>query len=139
MAKQKNDFCVGYFLSAEVKDWHKDYTDMAMWCNSNPGHAIEECVEEGVKGYRIVPIKEPELIPPTAEQVEANRASAYAQLVDPLHARKTRKSIVEGWSSDEEEKYQQQVKELSASIEANNPYPDETENDNIERPSCGKE
>ena len=69
------------------------------------------------------PEPEPEPLPPTKEEQEQARANAYASEIDPLHARKARKTILGEWTEEDEAEYVAKVKELSASIVARYPYP----------------
>ena len=70
-----------------------------------------------LKGYA------PEKPAPTKEEQEQSRANAYASEIDPLHARKFRKTILGEWTEEDEAEYVEQVKELSAEIEERYPYP----------------
>ena len=72
--------------------------------------------------YQEIPQPEPEPAP-TKEEQEQARASAYATEIDPLHARKARKTILGEWTEEDEAEYVAKVKELSADIVARYPYP----------------
>lgn len=61
-------------------------------------------------------------VPPKQEQEQA-RANAYTMEIDPLHARKTRKTILGEWTEEDEAEYVAKVKELSAEIVERYPYP----------------
>lgn len=89
----------------------------AVWCNAN-GAYIEKI---GDHRYEIKAIPEPPA--PTKEQQEQARASAYAAEIDPLHARKARKTILGEWTDEAEAEYVAKVKELSAEIQERYPYP----------------
>lgn len=69
-----------------------------------------------IKGYA------PEKPAPTKEEQEQARANAYASEIDPLHARKTRKTILGEWTEEDEAEYVAKVKELSAEIAERYPY-----------------
>lgn len=71
--------------------------------------------------YQEIPQPEPHV--PTKKEQEQARASAYASEIDPLHARKTRKTILGEWTEEDEAEYVAKVKELSAEIVARYPYP----------------
>jgi hypothetical protein len=60
---------------------------------------------------------------PTKEEQEQARANAYASEIDPLHARKARKTILGEWTEEDEAEYVAKVKELSAEIAERYPYP----------------
>lgn len=66
-----------------------------------------------------------EFMKPTHEHISYMREQAYAQDIDPLHARKLRKTILGEWTEELEEEYIEQVKVLSESIAERYPYPDE--------------
>lgn len=63
-----------------------------------------------------------EIPAPTKEQQEQARANAYASEIDPLHARKARKTILGEWTEEDEAEYVAKVKELSAEIAERYPY-----------------
>ena len=89
----------------------------AIACNKN-GWYIEVI---GDHRYEIKAI--PPAPAPTKEEQEHARANAYAEEIDPLHARKFRKSILGEWAEEDEAEYIAKVKELSAEIEERYPYP----------------
>lgn len=72
--------------------------------------------------YQEIPQPAPEPAP-TKKQQEQARANAYASEIDPLHARKARKTILGEWTEEDEAEYVAKVKELSAEIVARYPYP----------------
>lgn len=90
--------------------------EAAIWCNAN--NAYIDVI--GDHRYEIKAI--PEHIP-TKEEQEQARANAYASEIDPLHARKTRKTILGEWTEEDEAEYVAKVKELSAEIAERYPYP----------------
>ena len=89
----------------------------ACWCNGNNAY-IDEI---GDRRYEIKAI--PPAPAPTKEQQEQARANAYASEIDPLHARKARKTILGEWTEEDEAEYVARVKELSAEIVERFPYP----------------
>lgn len=89
----------------------------AVWCNQN--NAFIEKIDGN--RYEIKAIPEPPA--PTKEEQEQARANAYTAEIDPLHARKARKSILGEWTDDDETEYVAKVKELSAEIAERYPYP----------------
>lgn len=65
----------------------------------------------------------------TAEYKEAKnaeiakvRASMYAELIDPLHAEKQRKTVLGEWTEVDEAEYVAEVKRLTQKIQDENPY-----------------
>lgn len=91
--------------------------EAAIWCNQNNAYI-------DVIGDHRYEIKEvPPMPAPTKEEQEQARASAYASEIDPLHARKARKTILGEWTEEDEAEYIAKVKELSAEIVAHYPYP----------------
>lgn len=91
--------------------------EAAVWCNAN--NAYIEVI--GDHRYEIKAI--PPAPAPTKEEQEKARANAYASEIDPLHARKARKTILGEWTEEDEAEYVAKVKELSAEIAERYPYP----------------
>lgn len=56
------------------------------------------------------------------EAIRQTRASLYAELTDPLHAEKQRKTVLGEWTEEMEAEYVAQVKVLTAKIQEENPY-----------------
>lgn len=88
----------------------------AIACNKN-GWYIEVI---GDHRYEIKAV--PEHVP-TKEEQEKARANAYASEIDPLHARKARKTILGEWTEEDEAEYVAKVKELSVAVAERYPYP----------------
>lgn len=88
----------------------------ACWANAN--QAYIEVI--GDHRYEIKAV--PPAPAPTKEEQEQARANAYAIEIDPLHARKARKVILEEWSDEDEAEYEEKVKTLSAEIAERYPY-----------------
>lgn len=99
----------------------EEHIAFANWNNANGGKFRSESLGNGT--YKIVEIVVPE---PTIEEkneaVRQTRAKLYAELVDPLHAQKQRKVILEEWTEIDEAEYVAKVKELTAKIQEENPY-----------------
>ena len=89
----------------------------ACWCNQNNAYI------EKIDGNRYEIKAIPPASAPTKEEQEQARASAYASEIDPLHARKARKTILGEWTEEDEAEYVAKVKELSAEVVARYPYP----------------
>lgn len=89
----------------------------AIWCNAN--NAFIDVI--GERRYEIKEV--PPAPAPTKEEQEQARANAYASEIDPLHARKARKTILGEWTEEDEAQYVAKVKELSAEIVERYPYP----------------
>lgn len=89
----------------------------AVWCNQN--NAFIEKISDN--RYEIKEV--PPAPAPTKEEQEQARANAYASEIDPLHARKARKTILGEWTEEDEAEYVAKVKELSAEIVERYPYP----------------
>lgn len=100
----------------------QEHIAFANWTNANGGKFRSEPLGNGT--YKIMEIVVPE---PTIDEQNAviseKRASEYARLIDPLHARKARKTILGEWTDDDETEYVAKVKELSAEITERYPYP----------------
>ena len=91
--------------------------EAAVWCNAN--QAYIDVI--GDHRYEIKAV--PPAPAPTKEEQEQARANAYASEIDPLHARKARKTILGEWTEEDEAEYVAKVKELSAEIAERYPYP----------------
>ena len=91
--------------------------EAAVWCNAN--NAYIDVI--GDHRYEIKAV--PPAPAPTKEEQEQARANAYASEIDPLHARKARKTILGEWTEEDEAEYVAKVKELSAEIAEHYPYP----------------
>lgn len=61
---------------------------------------------------------------PTREEISQLRATAYLK-IDKLHAERDRKTILGTWTSENETKYIEKVKTMSAEIAEKYPYPEE--------------
>lgn len=80
-------------------------------------------VEQAYNGQWYIKGYAPEEPAPTKEEQEKARANAYASEIDPLHARRARKTILGEWTDEDEAEYVAKVKELSAEIVARYSYP----------------
>lgn len=96
----------------------QEHKDFANWTNSHGNKFYDEPNGDGTYTVRA----ESERVP-TKEEQEQNRRIAYTNEIDPLHARKFRKSILGEWTEEDEAEYIEQVKVLSAKIEERYPYP----------------
>lgn len=96
-----------------------DHTAFANWTNTHGNKFYDTANGDGTYTVHA----QPEPPAPTKEQQEQARANAYAAEIDPLHARKARKTILGEWTDDDEAEYVAKVKELSAEIVARYPYP----------------
>lgn len=73
-----------------------------------------------VAGY--APVPPVPTIEEQNEQIRQTRAGLYANLIDPLHAEKQRKVVLGTWTEEMEAEYVAKVQELTAQIQAENPY-----------------
>lgn len=64
-------------------------------------------------------------IPATHEEVSAAREKAYELLVDKLHLRKLRKTVLGEWTEELEAEYVAEVKDKSAKVVELHPYPED--------------
>jgi hypothetical protein len=78
-------------------------------------------VEKELRRFRIDAIPEP-TVEEKNETIKQTRASLYSSLIDPLHAEKQRKVVLETWTEADEAEYVEQVKALTAKIQEENPY-----------------
>lgn len=91
---------------------------------------MEETYTEIIEGEAVEkPLPQP--LPPTHEEVSDAREKAYASLVDHLHLRKIRKTVLGEWTEELEAEYVAKVTELSAKVKELHPYPEEM----IEQPA----
>jgi hypothetical protein len=83
-------------------------------------------VEQAYNGLWYVAGYAPVLPEPTVEEkneaIKQTRANLYAELIDPLHAERQRKVVLETWTEADEAEYVEQVKALTAKIQEENPY-----------------
>lgn len=102
---------------SDLAEKQDEYSAVAEWCNESGTHHIEEIGDE----YCVVanPVS---TVEEQNEATKQTRASLYATLIDPLHAEKQRKVILEEWTEEMEAEYVAKVKELSEKIKAENPY-----------------
>ncbi len=90
--------------------------EAALWCNENRAKI------ERVNGvFTIVEIPEP-TIEEQNETIRNTRASLYSSLIDPLHAEKFRRTILNEWTPELEAEYVQKVISLTEEIKTDNPY-----------------
>lgn len=85
---------------------------------------MEETYTEIIDGEAVEkPLPQP--LPPTHEEVSDAREKAYASLVDHLHLRKIRKTVLGEWTEELEAEYVAAVTELSAKVKELHPYPED--------------
>lgn len=99
----------------------EEHIAFANWNNANGGKFRSESNGDGTYIIREIVIPEP-TIEEKNEVIRQTRAKLYAELVDPLHAQKQRKVVLGEWAEELEAEYVAQVKELTAKIQAENPY-----------------
>ena len=99
----------------------QEHIAFANWNNTNGNKFRSESLGDGT--YKIVEVIVPQ---PTIEEkneaIRKTRASLYAELTDPLHAEKQRKTVLGEWTEENETEYVAQVKVLTAKIQEENPY-----------------
>lgn len=99
----------------------EEHVEFANWTNANGGKFYSEPNGDGTYTVREVVVVEP-TTEEKNEAIKETRASLYAQLIDPLHAEKQRKVILEEWTEELEVEYVAKVKELTEQIQTENPY-----------------
>ena len=89
--------------------------EAALWCNNN------QCkiVRDG-NTFTIVEIPLP-TIEEQNETIRNTRASLYASLIDPLHAEKFRRTILNEWTPELEVEYKKKITTLTNKIRTENP------------------
>lgn len=98
-----------------------EYKAFANWNNAN-GNKFEIFANgDGTYTIREIVVPEP-TIEEKNEAIRQTRASQYAQLIDPLHAQKQRKTVLGEWTEELEAEYVAQVKALTTKIQEENPY-----------------
>lgn len=95
-----------------------DHTAFANWTNANGNKFYDTANGDGT--YTVHEIVIPE---PTHEDIAQIREREYARLIDPLHARKLRRTVLGKWTEEDESAYVAEVTELSAKIAEEHPYP----------------
>jgi hypothetical protein len=95
---------------------------------------MEETYVEIIDGEAVEkPLPQP--LPPTHEEVSDAREKAYASLVDHLHLRKIRKTVLGEWTEELEAEYVAKVTELSAKVKELHPYPEDIIDKPAEEPA----
>lgn len=97
-----------------------DHKAFANWTNANGNKFYDTANGDGT--YTVHEIVIPE---PTHEEIAQIREQEYARLIDPLHARKLRRTVLGKWTEEDEAEYVEKVTELSAKIAEEHPYPEE--------------
>lgn len=64
---------------------------------------------------------------PTKEDQQQNRAKAYAEEVDYLHAERQKNMVLGIWTDEDEQQYRQEVIDRVTAIKERYPYPEESE------------
>lgn len=80
-------------------------------------------IEKELRRFEIVAIPEP-TIEEQNEIIKQRRANLYAELIDPLHAQKQRKTVLGTWTETDEAEYVAEVKRQTLIIQTDNPYVD---------------
>lgn len=80
-------------------------------------------VEQGYDGVWYVAGYAPQqTVEEKNEAIKRTRANLYTEHVDPLHAQKTKDTIMGEWSDEKEQEYIAEVKRLTIKIREENPY-----------------
>lgn len=108
--------------------WHKPETyapEDAIWANVNNAMIVDKGTYYIVEAIPVQPISEQN------KAIRATREQLYSSQIDPLHARKARKVILNDWSEADEAEYIAEVARLSVQIEDENPYIEEDNSDSV--------
>lgn len=108
------------YTPGQILNNKQEYKDFANWTAVHP-EAKLSARALGNYTYEIYALPEPPA--PTKEEQEQARKAAYTAEIDPLHARKMRKTILGEWTEEDETEYLEQVRTLSAEIVERYPYP----------------
>lgn len=92
----------------------------AVWCNQNG--AVIAKLDTGEYEIQALPVQPEPTIDEQNAVISEKRASEYARLIDPLHAEKTRKTVLGEWTEELELEYVAQVKALTKQIQDEHPY-----------------
>lgn len=98
-----------------------EHISFANWNNANGGKFYSVSNGNGTYTIHEIVIPEP-TIGEKNEAIRQTRASLYAELIDPLHSQKQRKTVLGEWTEEKEAEYVAQVKALTAKIQDENPY-----------------
>lgn len=99
----------------------EQYDEAYEYISAN-GYTIEELEpKDGVRQFKIVEIPQP--LPPTYEEVQQARASAYEAEVDPLMSQYNRKKTFNLFEGNEEAELLAKIEAKVAEIKEANPYP----------------
>lgn len=107
------------YYDGQILKNSQEHKDFANWTNSHGNKFSDTANGDGT--YTVYAI--PPAPAPTKEEQELARKAAYTAEIDPLHARKMRKTILGEWTEEDEAEYVAQVKALSAEIVERYPYP----------------
>lgn len=98
-----------------------EYKAFADWNNANRGKFNIEPLGNGTYIIREIIIVEP-TIEERNENIKRMRASLYSLLIDPLHAERQRKVVLDNWTNEMETEYIAKVKRMTKKIQTENPY-----------------
>lgn len=98
-----------------------EYTAFANWNNTNGNKFWVESLGDGTHIIREIIIVEP-TIEERNENIKRMRASLYSLLIDPLHAERQRKVVLDNWTNEMETEYIAKVKKMTKKIQTENPY-----------------
>lgn len=106
---------------AAAAEAQEEYTAVAEWCNENGQYHIAE-----TELYYEVQAN-PAPLPPTYEEVRQARIAYRREHIDDQTAERSRKQANGTWTEDDEAAYLALDAEVTAWIEENLPYPEESE------------
>ena len=114
------DYSNWKILKSEIGEKQEEYTAVAEWCNENQEYMIVETELY----YEVQPI--PAYVP-THEDIRQARIQYRREHIDDQTAERSRKQANETWTDDDEAAYLALDAEVTAWIEENLPYPEESE------------
>lgn len=98
-----------------------EYKAFANWNNANGNKFdIESLGDDTYIIREIIIVKL--TIEERNENIKRMRAILYSQLIDPLHAERQRKVVLDNWTDEMETEYIAKVKKITKKIQTENPY-----------------
>ena len=114
------DYSDWKILKTELDEKQEEYSEVAEWCNESGEYHIEDDGEY----YKVVPNPEP--LPPTYDEVKQMRKRYRQENMDDATAERSRRQANGTWTEEDEQAYLALDAEVTAYIEENLPYPEES-------------
>ena len=115
------DYSDWKILKSELDEKQEEYSKVAEWCNESGQYHIEE------NGDYYEVVENPAPLPPTYEDIRQQRIQYRREHIDDQTAERSRKQANRTWTDEDEAAYLALDAEVTAWIEENLPYPEESE------------